>query len=121
MANPELFKSLKDLLLPYVDKGFTVVSDDETNFILSSVRPLVIEGRKFDQIYLAGVRNGKTSTVLHYFPIYGNPKMALDPALLKLLKGKTCFHFKKLDDTLSKAVSEALEMGYQAYKRNDWV
>ncbi len=53
--------------------------------------------------------------------IYMNDAMKkLSPALLKLLKGKTCFHVKKLDDGLRKDIAAALELGEKAYRERGW-
>jgi hypothetical protein len=43
------------------------------------------------------------------------------PSLLKLLKGKTCFHWKKLDERLRKDIAAALELGTKSYKARDWI
>lgn len=48
-------------------------------------------------------------------------KKELSPELLKLLKGKTCFHVKKLDEGLEKDVEAALVLGAKAYKERGWV
>jgi len=48
-------------------------------------------------------------------------KERLSPALLKLLKGKTCFQVKTLDDGLQKDIDAALESGAEAYRKRGWV
>jgi hypothetical protein len=48
-------------------------------------------------------------------------KKKLSPALLKLLKGKSCFHLKKLDDGLRKDIDAALTLGTKAYRDHGWV
>jgi len=55
--------------------------------------------------------------------IYMNEKAKkqLSPALLKLLKGKTCFHVKALDDGLKKDVEAALVLGTKAYQERGWL
>ena len=122
MAYTEVFEALKGVLEPYVQRGLTVTADDETSYELVSMRPVEIEGRKMDRMYFVGIRNGKTAAVLHYFPIYCvdlAPK--LDPALRKLLKGKTCFNFKKIDEPLLQAVREALDIGFDAFREKGWL
>ena len=48
-------------------------------------------------------------------------KMQISPALLKLLKGKTCFHLKHLDDGLRKDIEAALVLGRKCYKEHGWM
>lgn len=59
----------------------------------------------------------------YYMPIYCNPALAgsLSPALMKLLKGKACFHVKSLDKDLEKDIKEALDKGFKDYKSRGWV
>jgi hypothetical protein len=56
-------------------------------------------------------------------PIYGVPilKKVFKKELLSTLKGKACFHIKKLDKALISKIREALEIGYKFYKKNGWV
>jgi hypothetical protein len=48
-------------------------------------------------------------------------KNKISPVLLKLLKGKTCFHLTKLDDGLRKDIRAALELGARSYKERGWL
>ena len=48
-------------------------------------------------------------------------KKKIPPALLKLLKGKTCFHLKQLDDGLRRDIEAALEVGTKSYKDRGWL
>ena len=43
------------------------------------------------------------------------------PELLKLLKGKSCFHIKELNKKLENQIREALEIGYNLYKERGWI
>jgi hypothetical protein len=45
----------------------------------------------------------------------------LSPALVKLRKGKSCFHLKKLDDGLRKDMDAALSLGTAAFRGRGWV
>ena len=48
-------------------------------------------------------------------------KKRLSPALRKLLKGKTCFQLKALDEGLEKDIEAALSLGTKAYRERGWV
>jgi hypothetical protein len=45
----------------------------------------------------------------------------IPPALLRSLKGKTCFHLKQLDDGLRRDIEAALEVGTKSYKDRGWL
>jgi hypothetical protein len=59
----------------------------------------------------------------YYMPIYTDTglKDVFKPELLGLLKGKSCFHVKKLDAGLEEQISKALEIGYDLYKKRGWI
>ncbi len=48
-------------------------------------------------------------------------KKKISPALLKLLKGKTCFYLKSLDETLQKDIKAALDASAKYYRERGWV
>ena len=56
-------------------------------------------------------------------PIYTNIqlKKTFNPELLKLLKGKSCFHVKVLDESLEQQIDEALKIGHELYKKRGWI
>ncbi len=60
---------------------------------------------------------------LYYMPVYTNTeiKKVYKKELLATLKGKSCFHIKGLDKRMISQIREALEIGYNIYKKNGWV
>jgi hypothetical protein len=58
---------------------------------------------------------------LHYIYMNDELKKQVSPSLLKLLKGKTCFHVKELDDGLRKDITAALELGTKVYRARGWM
>jgi len=56
-------------------------------------------------------------------PIYTDTalKDVFEPELLKLLKGKSCFHIKELDTKLERQIRKALKLGFRLYKNRGWV
>jgi len=56
-------------------------------------------------------------------PIYVEPELKekLEPKLLKLLKGKSCFHIKSIDKELENEIFDALQKGYKLYEENEWI
>ena len=102
---------------------FQPKNDTERYFDLWSFKDLVIEGRKRKEIYFAGVVAYKDYVGFYFMPVYAEPEMKsiFKPELLKLLKGKSCFHVKKLDEELTAQIRQALADGYQCYKDRGWV
>ena len=56
-------------------------------------------------------------------PVYAEPERRelFAPELLALLKGKSCFHVRRLDDGLLAQVREALRQGFDLYRERGWV
>ena len=48
-------------------------------------------------------------------------KKTFNPELLKLLKGKSCFHVKVLDESLEQQIDEALKIGHELYRKRGWI
>ncbi len=109
-----IFSSLKGLLEAYRPPLVAKVEDDR-RFELWSVKPLVIEGRKRSEVFFASAIIQKGYVGFYFMPVYSAPEMKdlFPPELLSLLKGKSCFHIKKLDKKLLAQVRKALKDGYQ--------
>lgn len=119
----EIFQTIRAAMQPYEAMGFNSRINSDTEYDLWSDKNVVLMGKQRNEIYFAGLKIMKSSVTLHFMLIYTNPevKELLHPDLLKLLKGKSCFHVKKLDETLMDQIATALEVGYKAYKQNEWV
>jgi hypothetical protein len=117
-----VFDEIKSLMQAYTPPLIAKM-DDSAHYDLWSVKDLVIEGRKRKEVYFAGLIIQKSYVGFYYMPIYAKPelKTVFAPELIKLLKGKSCFHVKKLDDTLKEQIRAALKIGYENYQKNGWV
>ena len=118
----EIFGQIRELMRVYVPP-FSSKVDDETHFDLWSFKDLVVFGRERKEIYLAGLTVQKSYVGFYYMPIYANPelKSIFSPEFGKLLKGKSCFHIKTLDEALLEQVGMALKIGFESYQKNGWV
>ena len=117
-----IFNSLRPLLQRY-QPPFLPKQDNERYYDLWSFKDLVIEGRKRKEIFFAGLIIQKSYVGFYYMPVYAEPevKQLFKPELLRLLKGKSCFHIRKLTPELLDQVEEALAQGYQMYQERGWV
>jgi hypothetical protein len=93
------------------------------DFQLWSERPVVIEGRNRGGVYFAGLIGQKGYVGFYFMPAYthADRKTLFAPELLGLLKGKSCFHVKRLDAALEGHVRDALARGFELYRERGWV
>jgi len=80
-------------------------------------------GGKPVNVAMASIILQKGYVGFYYMPMYMNAplKKKLSPALMKLLKGKTCFYVKKLDAELIAAIEDALNLGAKDFKARGWL
>jgi len=118
------FRQLRTLLRAYspplVERG---VNTTKPQYHLWSVKNIEIAGRKRKEVYFAGVIIQKGYVGFYYMPAYadGGIKKVFAPELLRLLKGKSCFHIKELSPMLVRQIQQALRLGFRQYKSRGWV
>ena len=117
-----MFNQIRPLLARY-QPPLAARHDEPAYYDLWSEKELVIEGRKRKEVYFAGLMIHKDYVGFYFMPVYAEPevKALFAPELLKLLKGKSCFHIKKLDDALLKHLEDALRKGFELYQQRGWV
>ena len=124
-----VFSAIETILkshAPPFRRDIACMSGGKKSFQLAVPKPVVIPGSNGGKpvpVPLAAVILQKGYVGLYLMCIYMNDaaKKKIAPALLKLLKGKTCFHVKKLDDGLRGDIEAALEMGTKAYRERGWL
>jgi hypothetical protein len=121
----EIFDRLETLLARYVPPlaARTGGVTDKRDYQLWSERPVVVEGRKRAEIHFAGLIGQKGYVGFYFMPVYSHveQKELFAPELLALLKGKSCFHVKRLDGGLEGHVRDALAQGFELYRERGWV
>ncbi len=118
----EIFAQLKELMVKY-NPPFLTGTDNERWYDLYSVKDVEIQGRKRKEVWFAGIIIQKAYVGFYYMPVYAEPgrKATFKPELLKLLKGKSCFHIRKLDNELLSQIEQALADGFEMFKQRGWV
>jgi len=93
------------------------------DYQLWSEKRIEVDGRKRDEVYFAGLIAQKGYVGFYFMPVYSDPerKAIFAPGLLALLKGKSCFHVKRLDDELTAHVDDALAKGFALYVERGWI
>jgi hypothetical protein len=122
---PELqamFAALRPLLRKYAPP-LAPKTDNAGTYDLWSFRPVEIEGRKRKEVFFAALIIQKSYVGFYYMPVYAEPeiKKLFAPELLKLLKGKSCFHIKTLTPELVVQIESALRAGFAFYQERGWV
>lgn len=126
VGQPELlpiFKELVKLMEPFAKGSVEKQGGKDGQVGLISFEPVEMNGKKTDEVYLAGGLVQKGYVGFYFMPIYTIPELRfeLHPELLKCLKGKSCFHIKKMNDETAWQIKEALTKGYNAYKKKGWI
>ena len=121
-SRSDIFQEIKKLLTRF-EPPLVAKSDSDSRYELWSIKEVTIAGRKRTEVYFAGLIIQSNYVGFYYMPVYIDTQMkkVFKRELLSTLKGKSCFHIKKLDKTLLKQIRESLDIGYKLYKKNGWV
>lgn len=67
-------------------------------------------------MFFASVAQRKDTVAFYFFPAYMNNTLKdIAPVLFKCLKGKTCFHFKTLEQVNQTELSSLLKRGVELW------
>jgi hypothetical protein len=116
----QLRKSLSKCCPPMV-----VSKDTEDTLELIGNKPVPYGSKKkiVPGMYFASFVARKDSVSLYFFAIYFHAKdyEKTIPNLGKVLKGKTCFIFKKPEQVFAKELDAMLKQGVKAWKKNGYM
>jgi len=123
-----IYGELEKILLrhaPPCKRGALAVRD-KRSLELVVPKPVAVPGAyggKPVDLQLAALILQKDYVGFYLMCIYMNAevKKKISPALLKLLKGKTCFHIKALDEALKNDIEAALALGVKNYRERGWL
>ena len=124
-----IFKQLKLLLIKYADNfdardefiGSTAKRKKE-EYHLYGKKIISIANRKPQPTFVVGIIKQKDFVGFYSMPIYSHLKsFELSQELKKLLKGKSCFHIKKLDKELIFEIESVIVQGIELYKKEGWI
>ena len=81
--------------------------------------PLCKEKKKVDGFYFSSVMIKPADIRFYFFPIYTHvSSFDLSPDLKKQLKGKSCFHLKKISNQELFELKSVIEKGIVLYKQD---
>lgn len=118
-----IYEGLAALLEPYKEYLIDKPSGTKPNIQLWGSKSVVIEGRRRDSVFFAGIIEQKGYVGFYFMPVYSDAEARdfFDPALLKMLKGKSCFHITRWDENIAGVVEKALNKGFELYRSRGWI
>jgi len=113
-----IFEAIKKRLLPYGKGSITIRGGDGGQIILVSNKPVEIKGKIRPELWFAAALVQKGYVGFYFMPAStaAEKQAMFAPELLQCLKGKSCFHIKKLDEKLLKEIKISLAKGYKHYQ-----
>ena len=100
------------------EKNLQLRKDDSSGLEAAGTIPTMQGKQKVDGFYFASTIPKPKDCRLYFFPIYTDVAAFtdLDPDLRKCLKGKSCFHIKKMDASLETSIIKMIDKGIKLYQ-----
>ena len=118
-----IFTKIRDMLVKYGKGSVKQRGGEGGQVVLVSEKPVVIQGKKRDELWVGGLLVQKGYVGFYFMPAQNaaEKKEIFKTELLKCLKGKSCFHIKKEDPVIFEQIEQALRLGFQKYKERGWI
>jgi len=115
-------QKLHQLLKKYMPP-LKVRKEDDNVFEVAGTKEAVQGRQKVDGYYFSSVIPKPRDIRLYYFPIYTHAKKFawISDDLRKCLKGKSCFHIKKLDENLEAEIAKMIQLGIELYEKEELI
>ncbi len=119
----ELKKIMESYSPPFSVKIPSEALKEKRSYELTSYKKVIIAGRPKDEVYFAGIIKQRDYVGFYYMLAYADPEVRrqLSPDFLKLLKGKSCFYIKSVEQSILDQVKKALDLGVKGYQMRGWV
>ncbi|MCB0661613.1 MAG: hypothetical protein KDC24_02645 [Saprospiraceae bacterium] len=114
--------SLKEMLKAQAPH-LQIRTDSPTNFEAAGTKPAMQGKQKVNGFYFASVMPKPKDVRFYFFPIYTHPDAFSDISdeFRKCLKGKSCFHIKKMSPGLKDEIEAAIQKGVELYQKDDLI
>jgi hypothetical protein len=118
-----IFDAIKAVMVPYAKDDMKMQGGMNGQMQLVNKKSVVIEGKKKDEMWFAGLLIQKGYVGFYYMPIYADPAIGknFSQVFMKCLKGKACFHIKKNDPQILAEIEKALRLGFDKWKALGWI
>jgi hypothetical protein len=114
-----IFEKLKKTLEKYSPPMVAIGGSSQQLFELIGNKevPYGYSKKMVPGMYFASIAHRKDSVAFYLFPCYYNTKLVEKaPFLLKCMKGKTCFHFKKEEQVNEQELELLLQEGLKIWE-----
>ncbi|MBN3583256.1 hypothetical protein JYB64_12725 [Algoriphagus aestuarii] len=118
----EIRQFLIELLEIYVPP-LQVRKNSPQVFEVAGCIPTMQGKQKVEGFYFGSVVPKPKDTRLYFFPIYTHPEefVFISPELRKCLKGKSCFHFKKLNEEMKTEIKQMIRKAIDVYQKHELI
>ena len=117
-----IFRAVRPLMAHYAPP-LQPRTDVEGRYELWSPGPVAAPGRKEKDVFFAGLIIQSSYVGFYFMPLAADEDRGsvFEPELLALLKGKSCFHVRRLDEALLVHIATALGHGHDIWVRRGWI
>ncbi len=113
---PEIDQTLRSFMTSHVPP-LRVRIDKATQLEMAGTKEAMQGKQKVDGFYFGSIIPKPKDVRLYFFPIYTHPEeFSPSTELRKCLKGKSCFHIKKLSPELQEEIREMIIKGVKIYQ-----
>ena len=100
-----------------------VRKDNDNVFEVAGTREAMQGKQKVDGFYFGSVVPKPKDVRFYYFPIYTHADDFnwISEPLRKCLKGKSCFHIKKMDEELYEDITAMIKKGVEVYLKDELI
>lgn len=118
----EIHQFLKDTLSKHVPP-LQIRKDTDSVFEVAGTKEAMQGKQKVEGFYFGSVVPKPKDIRLYFFPIYTHTGAfsGISPSLRKCLKGKSCFHIKKLDEALQHDIIKMVDKGIGLYLEDNLI
>lgn len=118
----EIQETLKGLITAHTPP-LQIRTDTLTTFEAAGTKERMQGKQKVDGYYFASIIPKPKDIRLYFFPIYTHVSVFdfISPELRKCLKGKSCFHIKKLSRELEFDIQSMIDKGVEIYEKDDLI
>ena len=117
-----IFRAIRPLMARYAPP-LQPRTDVEGRYELWSPDPVAVDAGREKDVFFAGLIIQSSYVGFYFMPLAADEDRGsvFEPELLGLLKGKSCFHVKRLDDRLLAQISAALDRGRDIWAQRGWI
>lgn len=114
-------RSILTNLLNNHNDVFKIAYDNEQKFEVIGTKPTMQGKQKVEGHYFSTLMPKPKDLRFYFFPAYTHVdeiKPLMNETVAKFLKGKSCFHIKKIDETIQENLKLIIDKGVELYKRD---